>query len=546
MIAFTVLTTMTVVVGVFAIHRMAAINETGHHLGFRAAPSVQFTSMMRTDMSGLRRSELAHILSTDEAGYSKYEKLMEQYNQELKQQQSAYEALVDSDQERKLLEDFKREWNGYLALSPKVVAASRAHDQAEATRLVQGDTRIQYGKAEKAIADLIDLKTQQTKQAAGNIQAVYASARLWTAAVLLLTVCAGLLFAMVTARQIANPLKTAVHEIQRAEAENSISLELTVATQDEIGDICRAFNSFLRKVHGAIAHVGRAAAQLAGASEQISAGANQGAEGSSAQSDQATQVATAVHEMSATASQVAANSKKAADASHKAADTAKQGGKVMDEVLATMRSIAASVEGTAGKIQELGKNSEQVGKIVAVIDEIADQTNLLALNAAIEAARAGEQGRGFAVVADEVRKLAERTTKATKEIASMIETVQTETRNAVQTMESGTKQVEHGVETTTQASASLRDIIQAAQEVGDMIALIAQAAGQQSNTTGQITSSMEQIARITQESAVGARESAKSCEELSGLALELNQVVGQFKMADAHVREAAAAEAPGG
>src|SRR5215471_8755116 len=234
--------------------------------------------------------------------------------------------------------------------------------------------------------------------------------------------------------------------------------------------------------------------------------------------------------MSSTVMQVSENSNKAAEASRQAAETARHGGSIIDETLAKMRGIAQSVGATARKVEELGKSSDQIGRIIGVIDDIADQTNLLALNAAIEAARAGEQGRGFAVVADEVRKLAERTTTATKEIAQMIKSIQDETRLAVGAMEQGTKQVEEGVSSTAKAGESLQEIIRMSEQVGEMITHIATAATEQSSATEQVNNNMDQIARLVKESAVGAQQAAKACQDLSGLALDLQKMVGEFKL----------------
>jgi methyl-accepting chemotaxis protein len=209
---------------------------------------------------------------------------------------------------------------------------------------------------------------------------------------------------------------------------------------------------------------------------------------------------------------------------------ANRGGEVVQNTLDTMNIISNAVSSTGKRVDELGKRSNEIGRIAAVIDEIADQTNLLALNAAIEAARAGEQGRGFAVVADEVRKLAERTTTATKEIARMIEAIQLETRSAVLAMEEGTRQVKQGVNATYQAGDALHQIIQKSAEVGDMITMIATAATQQSSATEEVKNSMEQISRLVEASTIGTQQSAKACEDLSDLTGSLRNLVERFHL----------------
>jgi methyl-accepting chemotaxis protein len=343
--------------------------------------------------------------------------------------------------------------------------------------------------------------------------------------------CAGVVVVFsVVRRLVVQPLAASAKLAEEIAANNLAVADVDITSEDELGQAGISLNRMKNNLREVIQTIAGTAEHLASASEQISASASQQAQGAETQKDQTAQVATAMQEMSSTVMQVSDNSKQAAEASRKAAETARRGGAIVDETLGKMRTIADSVSCTARKMEELGKSSDQIGRIIGVIDDIADQTNLLALNAAIEAARAGEQGRGFAVVADEVRKLAERTTTATKEIAHMIKNIQDETRVAVTAMEEGTKQVEQGVTSTAQAGDALKEIIHMAEEVGEMITHIATAATQQSAATGEVNQNMDQIARLVKESALGAQQSAKACQDLSGLALDLQKMVGNFKL----------------
>ncbi|MGA8406945.1 MAG: methyl-accepting chemotaxis protein [Candidatus Acidiferrales bacterium] len=348
----------------------------------------------------------------------------------------------------------------------------------------------------------------------------------------LLGLAIGSLVAFWISRAISSSTSQVLARAQAISDGDLTGQDLPTSSNDELGDLARAINGMQNSLRETITSVSSGAERIATASEELSASASQQAAGAETQKDQTHQVATAMQEMSSTVQQVSENSNKASEASRKAADTARQGGSIVEDTLAKMRAIADSVGQTAKKVQELGKSSNQIGEIIGVIDDIADQTNLLALNAAIEAARAGEQGRGFAVVADEVRKLAERTSKATKEITQMIQSIQTETKSAVEAMESGTKQVELGVESTTQAGTSLHEIIKTSEQVGDMVMLIATAATEQASASDEINGNIEQIAKITQETAAGAGESAKAIHELSNLATDLQSLVSKFKTGD--------------
>jgi len=430
------------------------------------------------------------------------------------------------------LADLHRQYN---EIAQKEIDLARAKQFDEARALNVTGTNLSQTTFRDLLHRLEAILEQQQDQAATEENNMSHRANRLLTVISLFAVATGLALGVFITRTIATGLGR-VNGLMKEAAEGvaggdgDLTKRLPVTGNDEIAALSTSVNMFLGKLQEVIRRVAESADQLAIASAEIAASANQMARGADTQQNQTSQVAAAIHEMSASAAEVSGNSTKAADSAHRATVIAQEGGKIVSEALLNMRAIAECVNTTAQNIEDLGKNSDQIGKITAVIGGIADQTKLLALNAAIEAARAGEHGRGFAVVADEVRKLAERTAMATKEIAQMIETVQRETKSAVGRMQAGTRQVEIGVAITSKAGASLEGIITAAQQVGDMISHIATAATQQCSTAEQINSNVEQIAKITSESAAGAQQSARACEELSHLALDVQQLVGRFKL----------------
>ncbi|MEI6206488.1 MAG: methyl-accepting chemotaxis protein [Desulfuromonadales bacterium] len=332
------------------------------------------------------------------------------------------------------------------------------------------------------------------------------------------------------AKLIVGPIGVLKSNLQAIRSTWELNRRLDDSSKDEMGDIARETNAFIQALRDVITKVNDSSTKVAGSSADLSKISNRIAAGSEEVAAQANTVATAGEEMTATSHDIAKNCQYAAEGAQQASKSAQDGAVVVDKTIAVMNQIAEKVQESARTVENLGARSDQIGAIVGTIEDIADQTNLLALNAAIEAARAGEQGRGFAVVADEVRALAERTTKATKEISEMIKAIQNETKSAVTVMEQGVRQVESGTTEAARSGAALHDILQQINSVAMQVNQIATAAEEQTATTSEISSNMIQITDVVHQTSKDAHVSASAAAQLSDNAEELQQLVRQFKL----------------
>lgn len=312
--------------------------------------------------------------------------------------------------------------------------------------------------------------------------------------------------------------------------EGNLTQTIVAKRDNEISTIIRAINNVQTSTHNIVSKISNSSGQLLQVSRQLQDSAKQIAVGARQVAEQTNTVALASEEMSATSNNIAHNCISAAENSNRASSTARNGAQVVRQTADGMERIATQVKDAARTVENLGSRSEQIGQIIGTIEDIADQTNLLALNAAIEAARAGEQGRGFAVVADEVRALAERTTRATREIGEMIQTIQRETGGAIVAMESGVQQVEKGTNEAAQSGQALVEILDQINAVTTQVNQIATAAEEQTATTGEILSNMHNITEVIQQTSKCAQESTTAANELNCSAEEMQRLVAQFKL----------------
>jgi methyl-accepting chemotaxis protein len=526
-VAFGLLEVLMIGLGIFSLAQLSSVNATTVQIVANRMPSVRILGSLKYDTSAIRRSELSYLLAVDHK--EKWDASMKQALNEFQQHEKEYQALISDEEERGIYEKFHEAWEKYVKVHADAMALTSSNEY-QAGVLAQTAGNEAFEAAASVLQEDVDLNDRKAQEAGAVAASAYSSSRYWIIGLLSCAVAAGIGLSMFIGRFMSTAISGMLGQIQQIAANNLAVDDIESDSQDEIGEAGLALNRMKNNLRQLIMVITDTAHRLASASDEISTGAGEEAQSARSQADQTRQVATAMQEMAATVQQVSENSQKASQSSQQSAQAARDGGTVAEETLATMHSISDSTKKVATRITELGVRSEQIGKIAAVIDDIADQTNLLALNAAIEAARAGEQGRGFAVVADEVRKLAERTAAATKEIASMIDAIQVETKSAVQAMGLNGEKVQAGVERTQASGEALRKIIKMSEDVGDMVSQIATAAGEQSGATDEINNSISQIATLAKQSSATAEHTEKACTSLSSLALDLQNLVRQFKL----------------
>jgi methyl-accepting chemotaxis protein len=452
--------------------------------------------------------------------------MLNRAQEELLESMRTLKGSMTGDEERSVFVSVERHMTDFFSAAQELQAAVDRRQTASVGPIVSGRMAASVGGIKAGLDALSAISVRDGNAVIQEANSVTDRAQLITIGLVLSMIVAGSVAGIWIVRSITVPIRRVTKSIEAADLQTRFDAE----RRDEVGDLMRSFNIFTDTIKDTLLRVGEASAAVASAASEISASTEQMAAGAQEQSAQVMEVSAAVEQMSKTILENSRNASVTAETARDAQQAASNGGHVVGEGVNGMRRMVDVFRASADTVRSLGQSSAKIGKIVAVIDDIADQTNLLALNAAIEAARAGEQGRGFAVVADEVRRLAERTTTATKEIAEMIRHIQEDTSSAVSTIERGVRDVDGSMSTADAAGSSLREIESISRQVSDMVMQISSASEQQARTSEQIAKSVEGISSVTQETATGLQQVARTSEDLNRLTENLEALMARFQL----------------
>ncbi|NLT22412.1 MAG: methyl-accepting chemotaxis protein [Syntrophorhabdus sp.] len=413
--------------------------------------------------------------------------------------------------------------------SERVIEYAGSKEHAKAIETYINENR---PAMKEIVTTLQSIFRYQEDNVRSQFSSIRASNRSYTLILIVFGVAAivlGIILSITITRSIVVPIRGNARAV-RAMAKGNLAFEVPTDRKDEFGDEMKAAKEMVERWREILGSLKSAAASISSAGVQLSASAEQMSKGSGEQANRSSQVAAASVEMSQTVVDIARNTNNIANSAANTVKIAKEGEEIVNQATKEVEEIARTVGDSAESIRTLGERSSQIGEIVNVIDDIADQTNLLALNAAIEAARAGEQGRGFAVVADEVRKLAERTANSTSEIGGMINAIQGDVERAVMTMNTVAKKVETGVDLSGKAGQSLRVIVTSVDDLLGMVQQIASATDEMSATSEEINRDIEQIAAVSRETSASSEQTAQASGELAKLSNDLEDIVSRFRV----------------
>ncbi|PIB64218.1 methyl-accepting chemotaxis protein [Pseudomonas sp. 2822-17] len=515
--------------GVFALNQMSKIRGATEDITLSSVPSIraldEFTQLT------LRLRVLSYRLLTNREP-DVQQKTLESFelrNQQIRTAQDVYEKLIESSEERSTYNEYVRLLGQYHQIEERMKSLSRANQVEELRTLLNTELLSNSEQVNAVLTRLLDINNKMALATNQEAEDQYNAAFDLVVGLLVIATALTVLFAWLLTRSITVPIAQALEAAEEV-AEGNLTRPIKVDGNDEAGRLLAAMAKMQDKLRDTLQRIAGSATQLASAAEELNAVTDESARGLIQQNNEIEQAATAVNEMTSAVEEVARNAVSTSEASRNATSSAGDGRDLVQETVSAIERMSGDVQATATLIGDLANESRDIGKVLDVIRGLADQTNLLALNAAIEAARAGEAGRGFAVVADEVRALAHRTQQSTSEIERMIGSIQAGTEHAVDSMRNSTERAESTLNIAKGAGMSLDTINTAIVQINERNLVIASAAEEQAQVAREVDRNLVNIRDLSVQSATGASQTSAASSELSRLAVDLNGMVGRFRL----------------
>ena len=528
-LGFAMIGALMLILGVFALSQMSKIRSATEVLADNNVPSIKSLDRFAEVSIRLRVLSYRLLVNREPEIQQKTIELLAMRNKQINDAQAIYEKLISDSNERNLYNQYVQLLGQYRELESRMKTLTLANKVDELQDLLNKDMLSNSDQMNAVLIKLVEINTAQLMQVKKQAAEEYESAFDMVIALLVAATLLTLVFAWMLIKSITTPIAVALHAAETI-AQGNLTQPIKVDGTDEAGRLLQAMKTMQDKLRDTLQRISGSATQLASAAEELNAVTDESARGLVQQNNEIEQAATAVNEMTSAVEEVARNATSTSEASRNATASAGDGRDLVLETVGAIERMSGDVKETAELIGNLANESRDIGKVLDVIRGLADQTNLLALNAAIEAARAGEAGRGFAVVADEVRALAHRTQQSTSEIERMIGSIQGGTEQAVTSMRNSTERAESTLSIAKGAGMALDTINIAVEEINERNLVIASAAEEQAQVAREVDRNLVNIRDLSAQSTTGANQTSAASTELSRLAVDLNSMVGRFAL----------------
>lgn len=528
-LSFMFIAFLLVALGGLSVWKMGEIRASAEDLENDALASIVVADRINAAMLRLRLENRRLVSQTDPEAIAATVKTINSVRDELRKQIQTYAPFVASDREGQLFKAVSENSEKMLTAFDGVSALASRGAAAEALAYISSNVTPVTRPLEEAVAGLVQMNIDEAGNAGKASEASYQSGLMFVIFIIVAAALATIVLAVLFTKSIVVPLRDMLR-VNDMIAKGDLRTVITVNGKDEFADLLRSTQQMQNNLRDTIKLIGDSATQLASASEEMNAVTEESSKGLMRQNTEIDQAATAVNEMTAAVDEVARNAASASDAAKASDQATRTGASRVTSTVTAIERLSQTVQNTSGDVQRLAVQSKDISKVLDVIRTIAEQTNLLALNAAIEAARAGEQGRGFAVVADEVRALAHRTQTSTQEIEQMIGDILKGTEQATKAMSESCEQAQGTLGVAHEAGAALTLIAKAINEINEMNLMIATASEQQAQVARSVDGNLMSIRDLSIQSATGAHQTAAASSELSRLAADMNRLVGRFAL----------------